>query len=149
MEEKSKGIEVIKLLKQVKNVIGRNLGFRFRKLNLTGTQSMLIGILVHSKKIKISDLSSRLGLSNSTVSGIIDRLESRGLVERIRSQEDRRVVYVCVSDMFMKEAQQHFIQIDREFETMMNKATPEELDTIINGLNTLKTILSRQSDKLD
>jgi len=144
MEEKSKGIQVIKLLKQVKNVISKNLGSRFKELNLTGTQSMLIGILIHSKKMKISDLSCRLGLSNSTVSGIIDRLEKRGLVKRIRSQEDRRVVYVCVSDKFMEEAHQHFMQIDREFEAMMSKATPEELDTIIKGLSTLKTILSRQ-----
>jgi len=145
MEEVNKGFQVIKLLKQVKNMVSQNLCFQFKELNLTGTQSMLIGILVHNQKMKISDLSSKLGLSNSTVSGIIDRLESRGLVDRIRSQEDRRVVHVCVSDKFMEEAQQHFMQIDQEFEAMMNKATPEELDTIIKGLSTLKTVLGRQS----
>ncbi|HHV98335.1 MAG TPA: MarR family transcriptional regulator [Clostridiaceae bacterium] len=145
MEEANKGFQVIKLLKQVKNVVSRNMCSQFKELNLTGTQSMLIGILAHNQKIKISDLSSKLGLSNSTVSGIIDRLESRGLVKRIRSQEDRRVVYVCVSDKYMEEAQKRFKQIDREFEAIMNKATPEELDTIIKGLSTLKTVVSRQN----
>ncbi len=144
MEEISKGIQVVKLLKQVKKIMSHNLWTRSNELNLTGTQSMLIGILLQNEKMKISDLSRKLGLSNSTVSGIIDRLESRGLVKRIRCKEDRRVVYACVSERFMEEAQQHFMQFEKEFEALMNKATPEELDTIIKGLSMLKTILKRQ-----
>jgi DNA-binding MarR family transcriptional regulator len=42
----------------------------------------------------VSDLARRMYLHPSTVIGILDRLETRGLVTRTRSKEDRRVVTV-------------------------------------------------------
>lgn len=98
MEEVNKSIKVIKLLKQVMDEIRQNIEYQFREMQLTGPQGIIIGILANFGEMKISDLSEKIGLSNSTVSGIIDRLEKQNLVERIRSKNDRRVVYVRVSD---------------------------------------------------
>lgn len=145
MEEISKGIQIIKLLKQVMDLVKQNVELNFKEINLTGPQGMLVGTLAHCGEMKISDLSEKLGLSNSTVSGIVDRLEKQGLVERIRSEKDRRVVYVCVSDEFRRNAKEHYCEIERRFEAMMSKATPKELDAIIDGLSTLKTIMDRQN----
>lgn len=97
MEDINKSIKVIKLLKQVMDEIRQNIEHQFREMHLTGPQGMIMGILSNFGEMKISDLSEKIGLSNSTVSGIIDRLEKQHLVERIRSREDRRVVYVRVS----------------------------------------------------
>lgn len=144
MEEISRGIQVIKLLKQVMDAIRQKVELQFKEMNLTGPQGMLIGTLAHCGKMKISDLSSRLGLSNSTVSGIVDRLEKQGLVERTRSKEDRRVVYVCVSDEFRRNAKGHYNEIERSFEAMMSKASAEEVEIIIEGLDTLKRVMERQ-----
>lgn len=59
---------------------------------LTGPQLWAIKVLAESAPIKISDLARRMYLHPSTVIGILDRLEDRGLVRRTRSTEDRRVV---------------------------------------------------------
>ncbi|MBN9166488.1 MAG: MarR family transcriptional regulator, partial [Myxococcales bacterium] len=40
------------------------------------------------------ELSERIRAQNSTVTGIIDRMERENLVSRERSKEDRRVVYI-------------------------------------------------------
>ena len=144
MEEVNKSIKVIKLLKQVMDEIRQNIEYQFREMQLTGPQGIIIGILANFGEMKISDLSEKIGLSNSTVSGIIDRLEKQNLVERIRSKNDRRVVYVRVSDDCKKNARGHFNEIDKKFADIMNKATPEELDAIIEGLDKLKVVLERQ-----
>lgn len=144
MEEISKSLRVIKLLKQVMELLRHKVHCEFKEMNLTGPQGMLIGTLVHTDKMKISDLSEKLVLSNSTVSGIIDRLEKQGLVERTRSEEDRRVVYVNVTSEFRKSTKEHFSGVERKLETIMQEATPEELDNILKGLDTLKKIMSRQ-----
>ena len=44
--------------------------------------------------MSLSELSERIRAQNSTVTGIIDRMERENLVSRERSKEDRRVVYI-------------------------------------------------------
>lgn len=65
---------------------------------LTGPQLLAIKVLSEATPIRVSDLARRMYLHPSTVVGILDRLASRGLVERTRSAEDRRVVAVTLSD---------------------------------------------------
>ncbi|MDI6604558.1 MAG: MarR family transcriptional regulator [Thermoanaerobacteraceae bacterium] len=143
MEEVSNGIKILKVLKQIRDIMKQNMKYQFNKIDITGPQGMLMSMLAHHGKMKISDLSENLGLSNSTVSGIIDRLERQGLVERTRSIEDRRVVYVSITSEFKKNAKEQLNEIEKKFEDMMNKATPEELNTIFEGLNTLKEVMDR------
>jgi DNA-binding MarR family transcriptional regulator len=144
MEEMNKSIRVIRVLKNVMETVKHHVHQHFKEMNVTGPQGMLMGTLAHFGEMKVSDLSEKLGLSNSTVSGIIDRLENQGLVERIRSTEDRRVVYVKVTDAFVKNSQERFQKMEKLFETMMNKATPQELDEILQGLDTLQRVLNKK-----
>jgi MarR family transcriptional regulator, organic hydroperoxide resistance regulator len=125
-------------------MIKQSMGQHFNAMNLTGPQGMMMGILSHDGEMKISDLSEKLGLSNSTVSGIIDRLEKQGLVERTRSLEDRRVVYVNVSTEFRKNSKENFCKIEKTFEDIMTKATTEEIEIILKGLDALEQIMDRQ-----
>lgn len=141
MEETSKALEVIRTLKQVMDAVKKNIKCQYKDVNLTGAQGMLVGTLAHHGEMKISDLSQRLNLSNSTISGIVDRLEKQGLVERIRSKEDRRVVHVNITPEFKKTAEEKFKEVEKEIETKMSKASEEELDRILEGLDTLKKML--------
>ena len=82
MSELKNGIMMAKVLKQIMDSIRQSVVKEFKEMNLTGPQGMLVGILSHHGAMKVSELSERLGLSNSTVSGIVDRLEKQGYVER-------------------------------------------------------------------
>lgn len=143
MDEINSGIQVVRILKQLKEGIKLHMHQGFRDMNLTGPQGMLIGILAHEENIKISDLSEKLGLSNSTVSGIIDRLESQNLVERTRSSEDRRVVYVNVTENFRENFHQRFKKMEEIFQNILSKATEEERNKIIIGMETLQKVIER------
>jgi DNA-binding MarR family transcriptional regulator len=44
--------------------------------------------------LRMSDLAERTGTSQASLTGIVDRLEERGLIERTRNSDDRRVVEV-------------------------------------------------------
>lgn len=63
-----------------------------RLTGLTGSQLWAVKIIAEHKTIRVSELSKRMYLHPATVVGILDRLESQGLVQRIRSKTDRRVV---------------------------------------------------------
>ncbi|HJV34041.1 MarR family transcriptional regulator [Geomonas sp.] len=69
-----------------------------RETGLTGPQLWAIKVIADSAPIKMSELARRMYLHPATVVGIVDRLEGHGLVVRTRSQEDRRVVEIELSE---------------------------------------------------
>ena len=141
MEELNESIEVARLIQEVMGLFKHSMAKIFGDTGITAPQSMVIGILSTQKKMKISELSSRLSLSNSTVSGIIDRLEKQGMVERERSEKDKRVVYVNISPQFYGMHQNFHKQMEENIAQVMSKGTPQELNKIIDGLSMLKKLL--------
>lgn len=142
-ESYNRNYEILQLLKHVKECMHHNITQHFSDMNLTGPQGMLIGSLAHHGNMTVGELSERLSLSNSTVSGILDRLEKNNCVVRIRSNEDRRVVKVSLTDEFKKLTEGKISEIDDFLAEILNHATLEELDKIHDGLKLLDDVLAR------
>ncbi|HEX3795959.1 MAG TPA: MarR family transcriptional regulator [Acidimicrobiales bacterium] len=64
--------------------------------DLSTTQLRVLGILV-DRQPKMTELAEHLGLDKSSISGLIDRAQARGLVERIASPDDGRSVHVSLT----------------------------------------------------
>ncbi len=67
------------------------------RLGLTAPQLLCLREIVATENMTLSDLSHKVDLSASTLTGIIDRLEAKGFVSRMRSSSDRRKVNLCPS----------------------------------------------------
>jgi MarR family transcriptional regulator, organic hydroperoxide resistance regulator len=65
-----------------------------RRGGLTGPQLTVVKMLEQIGDLSLSELSEKIRAQNSTVTGIIDRMEREALVVRERSKEDRRVVFI-------------------------------------------------------
>jgi DNA-binding MarR family transcriptional regulator len=65
-----------------------------REHGLTGPQVSALKILEAMGELSLSELSAKMSARNSTLTGIVDRMERDGLVVRERSQSDRRVVLI-------------------------------------------------------
>ncbi|GGV41570.1 MarR family transcriptional regulator [Kitasatospora herbaricolor] len=65
--------------------------------DLSLTQLRVLGI-VRDRRPRMSDLAAFLGLDKSTLSGLVDRAERRGLLARTTSPEDKRAVVVQITD---------------------------------------------------
>jgi len=48
--------------------------------------------------MKVSDLARRMYLHPATMVGLLDRLEAKELLKRTRSDKDRRVVFIDLTD---------------------------------------------------
>jgi DNA-binding MarR family transcriptional regulator len=66
--------------------------------DITGPQLICLLHIVNEKPHTISQISKSVSLSDSTVVGIIDRLENKGLVYRERNNNDRRQVKVIATE---------------------------------------------------
>lgn len=69
-----------------------------RERGLTGPQLSVLKILEATGDLSLTELSERMSAKNSTITGIVDRMERDGLVVRDRSATDRRVVLIRATD---------------------------------------------------
>jgi DNA-binding MarR family transcriptional regulator len=69
----------------------------FARGELTGPQRMVMEALVRSDGLSLKQLSAQVSLAHSTVSGIVDRLQARGMVERRRDETDGRATVIVPS----------------------------------------------------
>lgn len=138
----NKRAEVPRLFSEVNKILKQYMRKDFENIGITLPQGMVIGTLIKSGEMKITDLGKKVHLSNSTISGIVDRLEKQELVVRTRSEEDRRTVYVKVTpkvDIIFEEIKK---RTEESFDALLSRSTAEDIEKIIEGLNVLKRILS-------
>ena len=69
-----------------------------RQHGLTGPQVTALKMLQASDGMSLSGLSARMSARNSTITGIVDRMEKQSLVRRVRSDADRRVVCLHLTE---------------------------------------------------
>lgn len=65
-----------------------------RRYGLTGPQVTCVKLLEALGDLSLSALSAEMSARNSTITGLVDRLERDQLVQRVRSERDRRVVLI-------------------------------------------------------
>ena len=133
----------------------------FGRLHLTFPQALVLTVLGEEGPMPISALAERTGSANSTVSGIVDRLEKLGregeqrvfyfhgagegrkleLARRERSGEDRRVIYVAATARYEQLRKKTETDVGGYFSSVMDTLTEREKDQIIAALSRLDEAL--------
>jgi len=93
------------------------------KFGITGPQLWALKTISQNESLSLRDLSERMYLHPSTITGVVDRLERKGYVTRKRDQVDRRVIYV---------------QLTAEGRKLSKKAPNPAQGKLIYGLKNLK-----------
>lgn len=105
-----------------------------RRADLTGPQLTVLKLLEGVGDMSLSELSDRIRAQNSTVTGIIDRMEREGLVIRVRSTEDRRVVHIRLTDKGAKIANEIAVEPMEIFRSALESLTAGEMRELIKLL---------------
>ena len=67
------------------------------KFNLTAVQAMVINFLGQEDEVTAGELGKRTSLDSATLTGILERLEAAGLLNRKRHPKDRRAILICLT----------------------------------------------------
>ena len=106
--------------------------------NLSAMQMSILNLIEQSDSgLRISQLSRMLGVTDSNISAICQRMEKDGLVIRQRSKNDQRVVVVSSTTKaqeLINSFRDELLQINKE---RMDKLTPTQQDQILSALKTI------------
>jgi len=72
--------------------LSRELRKETEQLGVTARQATLLWLVKRNPGLSLAELAAEEGISPPALSGHVDRLENAGLLERVRSTEDRRRV---------------------------------------------------------
>lgn len=115
----------------------------FGKMNLTFPQALTLSALADGP-MPISKLAEKIGSANSTTSGVVDRLERLGLARRIHSTSDHRVITVEATEKYHTMRKQTEMGVSEYFESLLDGLTPQEKQTVTDGLFLLDKVLAPQ-----
>ena len=147
MNDIERSYEIIKRLKTIKGKMHHQIEGHFKELKLTGPQGMVVGTLFHMGSMKVGDLATQMGLSMSTISGILDRLEKSDTIKRVKSETDGRVIMVELSDTFKRDAKDQFKRMEDHWREKLKGATDEDLESIIKGLDALERLMLNSKEQ--
>jgi len=98
-------------------------------VGVTPAQAGILFLLKEKDGRTMSELSQILSIDNSTITGLVDRLEKAGLVRRDLSPNDRRSSHVYASQEGMQEADKAKRVIRKVNREIMEGFTAEEIES--------------------
>jgi DNA-binding MarR family transcriptional regulator len=90
--------DILIALRRITRAIDIHSRYLASTFGLTGPQLVCLSTLARMGATTPSELARRVALSQATVTGIVDRLSRRQLLTRARSQTDRRLVNITITD---------------------------------------------------
>ncbi len=96
--EKDVSEEVLVTIRQIVRAIDIHSKKLAKTYGLTGPQLIVMQEIADRDVLTTGDLAKNISLSHATVTSIVDRLVARGLVTRIRGVEDKRKMYVQLTE---------------------------------------------------
>jgi DNA-binding MarR family transcriptional regulator len=114
---------------------------------LTGAQANVVSLLGTRGPLTVSELTRELHLGHSTVSGIVDRLQTRGIVQRLTDPVDRRYTRVALTDELSRKVPSLLASgPGSRMLAALAAASPRERKTMREGLRLLQRYLVQPND---
>ncbi len=101
---------------------------------LSMTQLTCLSIIEKQDKLTMSDLASRLSMSNQQLTKVVDTLEDFDLVERSVDKDNRRQIFVQTSQKGKEVMNSLRAEIDRKLSYVLRHQEEGEIDNLYNCL---------------
>ncbi len=108
------------------------------------SQLHVLWLLQHHGAMPMSRLADLLGVSFSNATGIIDRMEGHGLIERVRVPDDRRLVLVQPAEAGIRALSQTESTKRDAMRAVIRRLSPTERPVVLEALRSLRRALSAE-----
>lgn len=107
-----------------------------RAVGASAIQVSVLFALEHNPDASLQDLGRALGLNNSAMTGLVQRMQTAGLIERRPSAKDARAAVLSITPSGQAVAQQAKPLLKQLNHTLEDGFTEQELDVVLRFLKT-------------
>ncbi len=126
-----------------------NVRRAFRDFDVKGPEYFLIRLLSIEGTQSVSDIASHLALTQATASNIINSAEQKGLVEKVKDPDDRRITLINLTDdgvNLLSEVKKARLERSKK---ILRQLTTEELEELVRIFSKLKaTVVDGEYDMI-
>lgn len=115
-----------------------------KKYQVSAAQLNCILTLYEYGPLPPSKIANHMMVKSSTVTGVVDRLEKKGLAERMRNSPDRRVITIQLTEAGKKLAQNAPPPIQQKIIDGLKQTENAKKEQIVRSLNMLTDMLDIQ-----
>ncbi|MFP3566569.1 MarR family winged helix-turn-helix transcriptional regulator [Paraburkholderia sp. SIMBA_030] len=146
LSEYQLGESVGYLISRVKSTMSNLVTQRsMAELGITSQQGSILFMVASGKCLLAAELAREYGIDASAVTRLVDRLEKRGLLTRVRSNEDRRVVRLALTPEGHAIAAKMPAIFKGVLDSLLGSFTPEEVGFLKSMLRRVLTNSGEQT----
>lgn len=128
------------------HLLNRAINREIACCDLTIPQVNVLRTLIQEDGLSLKELSKRVGLKHSTVSGIVDRLEKRELLTRETNLNDKRNIRICLTDLVREHKDSFTPQLFQQTTKKLESLSIEEQLKVLDSLKILNEIFEKEKD---
>ncbi|MBU9726379.1 MarR family winged helix-turn-helix transcriptional regulator [Diplocloster modestus] len=116
-------------------------------LDCSKNELFLLWLLYREKEVNMTRAAEYMNVPLNTATGIVGRLEKRGIVLRVRSEEDKRVVTIQLSTKGMEQILAIINEIMYYGTKVLENFSQEELNLFFRMMDKLKIVMKEEKEK--
>nr|WP_314863904.1 MarR family transcriptional regulator [uncultured Undibacterium sp.] len=132
----------IRLLSECMQAFEKTSSKRVRSLGFTDSQFDIIATLGNTPGMTCKELGEKTLITKGTLTGVLDRLEQKGLIQRERG-EDRRQLFVKLTVEGEQQFATAFPTVVKQGRAVFSEYQDEDFDALETQLLKLKATLTR------
>lgn len=136
---------IVRALRQLMQKLDAHSRKLFNDYDVTIPQVMCVDELHEKGTMTVTTLANAIHLSPSTTVGIIDRLEKKNLVKRVRDKMDRRSVFVEITDKGREFVQTEPHLVHNKMHSNIKNIPDHEQVQIANSLDLLLVMMNKKN----
>lgn len=125
------------LLRRLSATSTRHVALLARKMNLSPVEVTAMQHLQNTGGLTPGQLAERLFMTSGAITGLADRLEEAGYLERVPNLQDRRSRLLLLTSAGEEEIMRHLGPFIKEMEQATTELSPEEQESVGRFLETV------------
>ena len=117
-------------------------------LDFSKNEILALLLLYRTKNANMTEIAEYIMAPLNTATGVIARLEKKLMVERIRSEEDRRIVLITLTEVASKVIEKEKAMITKYLIEIYGRLTPEEISSALSIYNKVLGVFKEGIDPI-
>jgi DNA-binding MarR family transcriptional regulator len=142
-------VHIVNEIRKLSRYLDKYSKYLSNKYQITLPQLLCLNELRQEGELNLTELTKRLNLNNSAITGIIDRLELKNYVQRIKTGKDRRAIHLRLTEKGQVFAEKSLKILEDDCFFDNTKMHEDETQELLTNLIKIISLLDPEVKKID